>query len=84
MFTGISDSAHFHGALYMSRALDTKNLAPEQAPARPAESLRLVFAHLMSPLTAPWRDTEMVQVFVKEQEEDVFRLRYSGGSKFER
>ena len=32
---------------------------------------------------APWRDKEMVQVFVKEQEEDVFRLRYSGGSKIE-
>jgi hypothetical protein len=30
---------------------------------------------------APWRDKEMVQVFVKEQEEDVFRLRYSGGSR---
>ena len=30
---------------------------------------------------APWRDREMVQVFVKEQEEDLFRLRYSGGSK---
>jgi hypothetical protein len=30
---------------------------------------------------APWRDKEMVQVFVKEQEEDLFRLRYSGGSK---
>ena len=32
---------------------------------------------------APWRDREMVQVFVKEQEqeEEVFRLRYSGGSK---
>ena len=30
---------------------------------------------------APWRDREMVQVFVKEQEEEVFRLRYGGGSK---
>lgn len=30
---------------------------------------------------APWRDKEQVQVFVKEQEEDLFRLRYSGGSK---
>jgi hypothetical protein len=29
---------------------------------------------------APWRDQEMVQAFVKEQEEDVFVLRYSGGS----
>jgi hypothetical protein len=29
---------------------------------------------------APWRDKEMVQVFVKEQEEELFRLRYSGGS----
>jgi len=29
---------------------------------------------------APWRDKEMVQVFVKEQEEEVFLLRYSGGS----
>jgi hypothetical protein len=29
---------------------------------------------------APWRDREMVQVFVKEQEEEVFLLRYSGGS----
>jgi len=28
---------------------------------------------------APWRDKEMVQVFVKEQEEEVFRLRYTGG-----
>lgn len=27
---------------------------------------------------APWRDKEMVQVFVKEQEEETFRLRYSG------
>jgi hypothetical protein len=30
---------------------------------------------------APWRDKDMVQVFVKEQEEELFRLRYSGGSK---
>jgi len=30
---------------------------------------------------APWRDKEMVQVFVKEQEGDVFRLWYSGGSR---
>ena len=30
---------------------------------------------------APWRDKEMVQVFVKEQEEELFRLRYSSGSK---
>src|SRR6266699_4492646 len=30
---------------------------------------------------APWRDKEMVQVFVKEQEEDLFRLRYSGSSR---
>ena len=28
---------------------------------------------------APWRDKEIVQVFVKEQEEEVFRLRYTGG-----
>lgn len=27
---------------------------------------------------APWRDREMVQVFVKEQEEELFKLRYSG------
>jgi hypothetical protein len=27
---------------------------------------------------APWRDKEMVQVFVKEQEQDVFLLRYDG------
>jgi hypothetical protein len=27
---------------------------------------------------APWRDREMVQVFVKEQEEELFRLRRSG------
>lgn len=32
---------------------------------------------------APWRDKEMVQVFVKEQEEDLFRLRYSGGPNIE-
>jgi hypothetical protein len=30
---------------------------------------------------APWRHKEMMQVFVKEQEEELFRLRYSGGSK---
>lgn len=30
---------------------------------------------------APWRDKDMVQVFVKEQEEDLFRIRYSGGTK---
>jgi hypothetical protein len=30
---------------------------------------------------AAWPDKDMVQVFVKEQEEDTFRLRYSGGSK---
>src|SRR5215469_4457525 len=30
---------------------------------------------------APWRDKEMVQVFVKEEEEELFRLRYSGGAK---
>jgi len=29
---------------------------------------------------AAWRDKEMVQVFAKEQEEELFRLRYSGGS----
>jgi hypothetical protein len=29
---------------------------------------------------APWRDREMVQVFVKEQEDEVFLLRYSGRS----
>jgi hypothetical protein len=29
---------------------------------------------------APWIDRQMVQVFVKEQEEEVFLLRYSGGS----
>lgn len=27
---------------------------------------------------APWRDKEMVQVFVKEQEQELFLLRYSG------
>jgi len=31
----------------------------------------------------PWRDKETVQVFVKEQEEELFRLRYSCGSKVE-
>jgi hypothetical protein len=30
---------------------------------------------------APWRDKDMVQVLVKEQEEDTFRLRYSHGSR---
>jgi hypothetical protein len=25
---------------------------------------------------APWRDKQMVQVFVREQEEELFRLRY--------
>jgi hypothetical protein len=29
---------------------------------------------------APWRERDMVQVLVKEQEEDTFRLRYSDGS----
>ena len=29
---------------------------------------------------APWREKDMFQVFVKEQEEDVFLLPYSGGS----
>src|SRR5215813_13144839 len=29
---------------------------------------------------APWRDREMVQVFVKEQEDDTFALRYTGTS----
>jgi hypothetical protein len=29
---------------------------------------------------APWRDKDMVQVLLKEQEEDMFLLRYSGGS----
>jgi len=29
---------------------------------------------------APWVDKEMVQVFVKEQEEDTFVLRYSGAA----
>ena len=28
---------------------------------------------------APWQDREMVQVFAKEAEEEVFRIRYSGG-----
>ena len=32
---------------------------------------------------APWRDKEMVQVFVKQQEEELFRLRYSGGKSDE-
>jgi len=30
---------------------------------------------------APWREKDVVQVFVKEQEEDVFLLRYSGSSR---
>jgi hypothetical protein len=30
---------------------------------------------------APWQDKEMVQVFVKEQEQELFTLRYSGGSQ---
>jgi hypothetical protein len=29
---------------------------------------------------APWRDKEMVQLFIKEQEQDVFQLRYNGSS----
>jgi hypothetical protein len=29
---------------------------------------------------AQWRDREMVQVFIKEQEEELFVLRYNGGS----
>jgi hypothetical protein len=29
---------------------------------------------------APWRDKEMVEVFVKEQEEETFMLRYRGGT----
>jgi len=29
---------------------------------------------------APWTDREWVQVFVMEEDEGVFRLRYSGGS----
>lgn len=29
---------------------------------------------------APWRDKEMVQMFVKEQEEELFSLRYSSDS----
>jgi len=33
---------------------------------------------------APWVDREMVQVFVKEQEEDTFVLRYSGASSQKR
>jgi hypothetical protein len=27
---------------------------------------------------APWRDKDMVQVFIKEQEQDVFLLRFNG------
>ena len=30
---------------------------------------------------APWRDREMVQLFVKEQEEELFALRYCGSPK---
>jgi len=30
---------------------------------------------------APWRDREMVQLFVKEQEEELFTLRYCGSPK---
>lgn len=30
---------------------------------------------------APWQAKEMVQVFVKEQEQELFLLRYSGGSQ---
>jgi len=29
---------------------------------------------------APWKDKQMVQLFMKEQEEEVFRLRYSGAA----
>jgi hypothetical protein len=29
---------------------------------------------------APWLDRDMVQLFVKEQEEEMFLLRYRGGS----
>jgi hypothetical protein len=29
---------------------------------------------------APWRDKDTVQVFIKEQGEDVFLLRYRGGA----
>jgi hypothetical protein len=30
---------------------------------------------------APWRDREMVQLFIKEQEQDFFQLRYTGSSQ---
>jgi hypothetical protein len=30
---------------------------------------------------APWQDKEMVQLFIKEQEEDLFQLRYTGFSQ---
>jgi hypothetical protein len=30
---------------------------------------------------APWRDREMVQLFIKEQEEELFTLRYCGSPK---
>jgi hypothetical protein len=30
---------------------------------------------------APWRDKEMVQLFIKEQEQDLFKIRYSGSSQ---
>jgi hypothetical protein len=30
---------------------------------------------------APWRDKDKVQVFVKEQEEELFRVRYSPAQK---
>jgi len=33
---------------------------------------------------APWRDRNMVQVFVKEQEEEVFRLHWYAGNLSER
>jgi hypothetical protein len=33
---------------------------------------------------APWRDKEMVQLFVKEQEEEVFALRYLAGAIVEK
>jgi hypothetical protein len=29
---------------------------------------------------APWQHREMVQLFIKEQEQDVFQLRYNGSS----
>lgn len=30
---------------------------------------------------APWRDKEMVQLFIKEQEQDLFQFRYGGASQ---